>query len=149
MTKTVDAILRGPKPHFRKGVLYAPGQIVPGVPAHEVSDEDFREEEVEVEAKNGEMVKRKVQRPVKFRPLDSQPTVASPVTTADIATGSPDRLNVTDFLKQSTDDIEKAITSGSVDDHLGAIEQAEIARKGPARAAVKEAISARLAAIAR
>lgn len=149
MTKTVDAIVRGPKPHFRDGVLYAAGQIVRGVPADEVGTDDFREEEVEIENKAGHLVKRKIKRPVKFRPLDSAPTVNAPVSTAEVATGNPDRLNVTDFLKQGNDQIVAAIASGSVDDHLGAIEQAEISRKGPARSAVKEAISARFAAISR
>lgn len=149
MTKTVDAIVRGPKPHFRAGVLYAPGQIVRNVPAEEVSDEPSKEIEVEVENKFGNMVKRTAIKRFKFRPLDSAPTVNAPVSTAEIATGNPDRLNVTDFLKQGNDQIVAAITSGSVDDHLGAIEQAEIARKGPARAAVKDAIAARFAALSR
>lgn len=149
MTNLVDAIVRGPQPYFGKdGVLYAPGQLVSGIPADEVSDADTREIEVEIEAKNGDLRKRKIQVPVAFRPANS-PRIAGPATTADVATGNPDRLNVTDFLKGGTDDIVSAIASGSVDDHLGAIEQAEIARKGPARAAVKDAIAARLAAMTR
>ena len=144
MSKTVDAIVRGPRAHFRDGILYAPGQVVKGVPAEEVSKDDFREEELEVENQAGNMVKRKVRRPIKFRPIGSAPTVASPQSTAEVVTGQPDRLNVTDFLKQSPDDITAAIANGNVDEHLGAIEQAEVA--GKSRKAVKEAISARLAA---
>ena len=148
MTKTVDAIVRGPKPHFRDGVLYAPGQVVKDVPEDEVSNNDTYTVEVEVENKLGEMVKRKVEKPIKFRPIGGSMT-ASPTTTADVVTAEPNKLNVTDFLKQSDEHIEAAIASGSVDDFLGAIEQAEIARKGPARKKVKEAISARLASQAR
>lgn len=148
--KTVDAIVRGPRPYFGKDAkIYAPGQIVRDVPASEVSTEDYREEEVEVEAKNGDLRKRKIQRRIKFRPVGDAPTVAGPLDTAEVVTGQPDRLNVTDFLKQSNEQIVAAITSGSVDDHLGAIEQAEISRKGPTRSAVKEAIAARLAATTR
>jgi hypothetical protein len=144
--KTVDAIVRGPKPYFGKdGKLYAPGQIAPNIPADQVSEDDFREEIVQVEARNGDLRDRKIQRRVKFRPLASAPTVAGPLTTAEVVTGQPDRLNVTEFLKQGDDHIVAAIASGSVDEHLGVIEQAELARRGPARRAVKEAISARLA----
>ena len=61
MTKTVDAIVRGPQPYFgADGVIYAPGDIVRGVPADEVSTEAFREIEVEVEARNGDLRKRTV-----------------------------------------------------------------------------------------
>lgn len=148
--KTVDAIVRGPKPYFgADGKLYAPGQIAPNVPADQVSDEDYTEETVKVEARNGDLRDRKIMRRVKFRPIGSAPVAAQPTTTAEVATGQPDRLNVTDFLKGGTEDIVSAIASGKVDEHLGAIEQAEIARKGPARVAVKEAIAARLAATSR
>lgn len=147
MTKLVDAIVRGPQPYFgTDGVLYAAGQIARGVPADEVSNDDTREVEVEVEAKNGDLRKRKVLVPIRFRPIDSAPTIAGPVTTADVATGNPDRLNVDDFLKQGTEQIVDAIASGSVDSHLAAIEQQEIARKGPVRKAVTDAIAGRLAA---
>jgi hypothetical protein len=153
MTKeaqTVDAIVRGPKPYFHSdGKLYGVGQIVRNVPADQVSTADTYPEEVEVEARNGDLRKRTIERRVKFRPVGSQPVAADPQTTADVATGNPDRLNVTDFLKGGTDEIVAAIVSGSVDSHLGAIEQAELSRKGPARVAVKEAIAARLAASAR
>ncbi|ALJ15358.1 hypothetical protein [Sphingopyxis macrogoltabida] len=144
--KTVDAIVRGPRPVFRDSVLYAPGQIVQDVPEDEVSDEKSRIVEVEVENGDGELIKRRIERRYLFRPIGGA-TVNEAVTTADIATGDPARLNVTDFLKQGTDEIVAAIVSGSVDAHIGAIEQAEIARRGPARVAVKEAIAARLAAI--
>lgn len=150
MTKTVDAIVRGPKPYFGKDAkLYAPGQIAPDVPSDEVSTEDYRAETVKVEARNGDLRDREIRRRVRFRPLGKTPVAAQPTSTAEVATGQPDRLNVTDFLKQGTDHIVAAIVGGSVDDHLGAIEQAEVARKGPARSAVKEAIAARLAGLTR
>ncbi len=157
--KTVPGIVRGPKPHFAAdGRIYAPGQIVPDVPAEEVSDEDYHEKEITVQLAQpvvdgkGQLVTeatRKVKVKTVFRPVGSAPTVAGPLDTAEVATGQPDRLNVTDFLKKGVDEIVADITSGTVDDHLGAIEQAEIARKGPARQAVKEAIAARLAGIRR
>lgn len=148
--KTVEAIVRGPKPYFgADSKLYAPGQIAPDIPADQVSEEDYRTETVKVEAKNGDLRDREIRRRVKFRPVGSRPTVAEPLTTAEVATGQPDRLSVSDFLKQGSDDIVAAIASGSVDEHLGVIEQAELARKGPARRAVKEAIAARLAATTR
>lgn len=148
MSKTVNAIVRGPRPHFRDGVLYAPGQIVQGVPAEEVSEKPFRKVEVEYEARNGDMRTKTIEKPVKFRPVGDAAVITESLSTAEVVTGQPDRLNVSDFLKQSADDIAAAIESGSVDAHLGAIEQAELSRKGPARKAVKAALSARLAATA-
>lgn len=150
MTKTVDAIVRGPMPYFGKdGVLYMPDQVVHGVPAEDVS-EDTITKTAEVEAKNGELRERKIEVKAPFKPLDAKASVvAEPVDTAAVATGNPDRLNVTDFLKGGKDDIIAAITNGTVDDHLAAIEQAEIARKGPARSEVKQAIAARIAATTR
>ena len=148
MTNTVDqAIVRGPKPYFgADSKLYAPGQIVTDVPAEEVSADEYRDETVKVEARNGDLRDRQIKRRNKFRPIGKDATVAGPLDTAEVVTGQPDRLNVTDFLKGSTDDIVAAIASGKVDDHLGVIEQAELSRKGPARKAVKDAITARLAA---
>lgn len=147
MTKTVDAIVRGPMPYFGKdGVLYMPGQPVRDVPAEDVS-EDTITKKVEVEAKNGELRQRDIKVAAPFKPLDAKASViAEPVDTATVATGNPDRLNVTDFLKGGTDDIVAAIASGSVDDHLGVIEQAELTRKGADRKDVKAAIAARQAA---
>jgi hypothetical protein len=150
MDKTVDGIVRGPKPYFHTdSKLYAPGQIVRDVPAEAVSDEDFYEETVEVEARNGDLRKRKVKRRVKFRPVGDTPTVAGPLSTAEVATGNPDRLNVTDFLKQNDDHVIAAIASGSVDSHLGVIEQAIVSGKGGARKGVKDAIAARMGAMTR
>jgi hypothetical protein len=148
MMKTVDAIVRGPMPHFGKdGVLYMPGQVVRDVPAEEVTDDDTRTITVQVEARNGDLRDRKVDKPAVFSPLDSKAaTIAGPTDTAEVATGQPDRLNVTDFLKGGTEEIVAAISNGTVDDHLNVIEQAELARRGPARAAVKAAIAARIAA---
>ncbi|HWW56361.1 MAG TPA: hypothetical protein VN047_05665 [Sphingopyxis sp.] len=153
MGKIIQAIVRGPENYF-DGELHPPGAIV-DVDEDFVSDEDEIEKEIEVTLPTPVVVDGKLQRtfketvrvPVRFRPLGSEPTIAGPVTTAEIATGGDlDRLNVTDFLKGGTDDIVKAIVNGNVDDHLGAIEQGELGRKGPARAAVKDAIAARLAA---
>ncbi len=152
MTKTVDAILRGPSPFYKGGVLYVPGQIVPDIPADRVSEDDEIEIEVErtllIALPDGggyeeKAVLRKEKKRVMFRPLDKAPESKARVPGG----GDPARLNVTDFLKGGTDDIVSAIAGGKVDPHLSAIEQAELARRGPARAAVKEAIAGRLAAI--
>lgn len=155
MGNIVQAIVRGPGNYF-DGRLFAPGEIVE-VDEDFVSTEDFIEREVEVTLPNPVVVDGKLVRTAMetikvrtaFRPLGTEPTVNRAMTTAEIATAQPDRLNVTDFLKGGTNETVSAITSGSVDDHLGAIEQAELARKGPARAAVKDAIAARLAAMTR
>lgn len=153
MGKIIQAIVRGPENYF-DGELHPPGAIV-DVDEDFVSTEDFIEKEIDVQLKDPVVVEGKITRsfketvrvPVRFRPLGSMPTVGSPVDTATIATGGDiDRLNVTDFLKGGTDEIVKAIVNGNVDDHLGVIEQGEASRKGPARAAVKDAIAARLAA---
>lgn len=152
MTKTVDAILRGPSPFYKGGTLYVPGQIVPDVPADRVSEDDEIEIETErsllVQSPEGgfeeKAVLRKERKRTMFRPLDKAPKGEAKSPEG----GDPARLNVTDFLKGGADDIVSAIASGKVDPHLSAIEQAELARRGPARAAVKEAIAGRLAAIA-
>lgn len=149
MTKLVEAIVRGPQPYFGKdGVLYMPGQVVRGIPADEVSEDDSRDVDAEYEAINGELRMRKVPRNYQFRPVAGA-TVAGPVDTAAVATGNPDRLNVSDFLKQGEPEMVAAIRSGSVDDHLGAIEQQEITRKGAVRKGLTDAISARMAAMHR
>jgi hypothetical protein len=147
MTTAAKAIVRGPMPYFGKdSVLYMPGQIVTDVPANEVSEDSTRDIKVEVEARNGDLRERTVAKPVPFLPLKAgEPTISGPVDTAEVATGNPDRLNVTDFLKQGDDEIVAAIVSGSVDDHLGAIEQAAIAGKGRMRSAVRDALAARQA----
>lgn len=149
MTKCVDAIVRGPQPYFgTDGKLYAPGELVHDIPADLVSDKDTRTITIKVRNEiTRELVEEERQVPVKFRPAGSMPTVAGPLDPAEIATGQPDRLNTADFLKQSAEDIEAAIASGKVDDHLGAIEQTEISGKG--RKGVKDAIKARAAAIGR
>lgn len=141
--KLVDAIVRGPLPHFGKdGVLYMPGQVVRGVPASEVSDDPV-EFEAEYEANNGDIRTRTLTKTAPFRPLDSKtPIIAEHIDTADVATGQPDRLNVTDFLKQSDDAVVSAIMSGLVDDHLGVVEQGVVTGRR-ARDAVKSAIAAR------
>ena len=149
--KTTEAIVRGPMPYFGKdGVLYMPGQIVRGVPSEDVSDEGTREVTVQVEARNGDLRDRKVEKRSPFMPLKKgEPTIAEPVDTATVATGQPDRLNVTDFLKGGDDDVIRSIVSGSVDDHLGVIEQAVLTGRGKSRERVKDAVMARRAAIAR
>lgn len=156
-TKLVSAIVRGPEPYF-DGTSLHPAKSVVLVDPKYVSDEDTYEEEVEVrlaqpisDGKGGviRVAKETVRKRVKFRPLGSEATIAEPQTTAQVATGpQADRLNVDDFLKQGVKEIENAIVSGSVDDHLGVIEQAEIARKGPTRKDVAAAIAARRASLA-
>lgn len=154
MGKIVQAIVRGPENYF-DGEIHPPGSIVE-VDEDFVSDEDYVEREVEVQLKDPIVVDGKLQRTFKetvqvrtrFLPLGSA-AIAAPATNAEIATGGVERLNVTDFLKGGSDDIVASITNGNVDDFLGAIEQGELARKGPARAAVKAAIAARQAAISR
>lgn len=152
MGKTIPALVRGPGNYF-DGELHAPGQIV-DVDEDFVSTEDFIEREIEVPLEKPVVIDGKIVRTAKetiavrtqFRPLGSMPQAEEGTTTAEIATGDLARLNVTDFLKGGTDEIVKAIVNGNVDEHLGVIEQAELSRKGPARAAVKDAIAARLAA---
>lgn len=143
--KLVDAIVRGPMPYFgADGVLYVPGQVVRGVPAEDVGEDATRKIDAEFEAANGDLRTRKVDKAMPFAPIGSEPSVAGEVTTATAATGQPDRLNVTDFLKGSDEAVIESIRSGSVDDHLGVIEQALIAGKGKPRDAVRTAVSARL-----
>lgn len=155
MGKLVQAIVRGPENYF-DGRLFGPGEIVE-VDEDLVSDDDFIEKEIDVPldkpvVHDGKLIrtaKETVKVRTQFRPIGSEPTINRPVTTAELATGSPDRLNVDDFLKGGVDEIVTSISTGKVDDHLGVIEQQELARKGPARKAVIEAISARLAAASR
>lgn len=148
---TADAIVRGPLPYFGKdGVLYMPGQTVSGVPAADVSADDNTTIQVQVEARNGDLRKRDVDKRVVFRPLKSdEGTIAEHVDTAMVATGQPDRLNVPDFLKQGTSEIVAAIANGTVDDFLGVIEQQETIRKGPVRRDLISAVAARTAALTR
>lgn len=150
MTKLVDAIVRGPQPYFgRDGVLYAPGDIVRDVPADEVSEEVSREIDAEYEAANGDLRTRKVPKAYVFRPIDGAATTAGPSGAVSVATGQPDRLNVPDFLKGGTEQIVAAIANGSVDDHLGVIEQQEIVKKGNVRKDIIAAVAARTAALHR
>lgn len=147
MAKLIDAVVRGPQPYFHSnGVLYMPGQIVKDVPSDDVSEDLSRTVKVEVEARNGDLRERDALKLNVFAPLSGEPTIAGPADTAEVATGNPDMLNVTDFLKKSDDQIIAAIVSGSVDDHLGVIEQAVIAGKVRGRGDVKDAIAARLSA---
>jgi len=156
MGKIVEAIVRGPEPYF-DGEMHEPGEIVQ-VDEDFVSDEDFTEKEIEVTLPQPIVVDGKLQRTftetvkvrTRFRPVGSAEIAGTPRGAQPVGGSEAiDRLNVTDFLKGGTDDIVAAITNGNVDDHLGAIEQGELSRKGPARTAVKAAISARIAAISR
>lgn len=150
MTQLVDAVVRGPMPYFSKeGVLFMPGQVVSGIPADEVTEDATRTVTVEVEAKNGDLRDKKVSVRSPFAPVSGAATIAGSADTSAVATGNPDRLNVSDFLKQGETEMVAAVRSGSVDDHLGAIEQQEIARKGPVRKGLTDAISARMAAMHR
>lgn len=153
MGKIVQAIVRGPEGYF-DGEMHEPGDIV-SVDEDFVSDEDFIEKEVDVTLPVPIVVDGKLQRtfketvkvPTKFRPLGAADVPASPEKTG--TAGGADVFNVSDFLKGGADDIVAKVESGSVDDHLAAIEQGEIARRGPARTKVKEAIEARLATLSR
>src|SRR5690349_7845914 len=102
--KLVDAIVRGPMPYFgTDGVLYMPKQVVQA-PAADVGDEPI-EFEAEFEANNGDIRTRKLTKQPVFAPLDSATAVIGEhVDTATVATGQPDMLNVSDFLKGGTDD---------------------------------------------
>lgn len=150
MGKQVLAIVRGPKPYFNGESLFAPGQQVM-VDEDLVSDKDTIVKTVKVRLKEPVLVDGKLVREAEediavrtqFLPAGSAPVAEQPTTTAEIATGNLDRLNVTDFLKKSADEIGETIGNGSVDDFLDIIEQAEISGKG--RKSVKEAISARRA----
>lgn len=153
MGKKVLAIVRGPENYF-DGQLYAPGQVVE-VDSDLVSSKDTITKTVKVKldkpvvGENGKLIRfaeEEVEVRTRFRPIDGDTPIAEqPTTTAEVATGQPDRLNVNDFLKGGADDIADAIASGKVDDHLGVIEQSEISGKG--RKSVKEAIKARRAAM--
>lgn len=153
MGKIVQAIVRGPENYF-DGELHPPGDIVE-VDEDFVSEEEFVERDVEVPLKNEIVVDGKIVRTAletvkvrtRFLPLGSAATANRPMTTAEIATGGIDRLNVTDFLKGGTDEIVASIVDGNVDDHLGAIEQGEITRKGGGRKDVTNAIAMRNAAL--
>lgn len=155
MGKLVEAIVRGPEPYFNGTRLFAPGQRVM-VDSDYVSDEDTVTKKVKVKLDkptviDGKMVRfadEEVEVRTKFRPVDGDTPVAEqPTTTAEIATGMPDRLNVNDFLKGGADEIEASIANGTVDDFLDVIEQAEISGKG--RKGVKAAVAARRAALSK
>jgi hypothetical protein len=119
--KLVQGVVRGPNSYFAADAsLYAPGEIAL-VPAGEVGPGK------------------------KFADPKGEPVIGEALDTAQVATAQADRLDVTDFLKQGDPQIIAAIVSGTVDDHLGVIEQAVIAGKR-ARGDVKDAITARLAA---
>ncbi|WP_283419237.1 hypothetical protein [Sphingopyxis sp. Geo48] len=153
MGKIVQAIVRGPEPYF-DGEMHEPGEVVQ-VDEDFVSDEDFVEKDVEVTLDQPIVVDGKLQRTftetvkvrTRFRPLGSEPTIGTPTGATPLTGRDLDRLNVADFLKGGADDIVAAITNGNVDEFLGAIEQGELSRKGPARAAVRNAIAARQAAL--
>lgn len=152
MGKKVQAIVRGPENYFN-GSLHAPGAVVE-VDEDLVSNEDTIKKTVRVRLKSPIMDGAKVVRfadeevetRTRFRPLDGA-VIAPNATTAEIATGQPERLNVSDFLKGGVDDIDEAIATGKVDAFLDAISQAEISGKG--RKGVKDAISDRKAALSR
>ena len=147
----VEAIVRGPQPYF-DGKLNPPGAVVL-VDDSLVSEDDTYEVDVKVRLKEpimheGKLVREAtetVTRRVMFRPLEGNARAEGPVPTPRAATAELDRLDVDAFLQKSVADIETAIGNGTVDAHLGAIEQAEIAGKG--RKGVHEAVVARRSAI--
>lgn len=150
MGKKIEAIVRGPENYF-DGQLFAPGQRVL-VDEDQVSSEDTITKKVKVRLNPPQMVDGKLARfaeeevevRTRFLPIGGAPIAEQPTTTAEVATGGLDRLNVTDFLKGGADEIEATIASGNVDAHLDVIEQAEVSGKG--RKGVKAAIKARRAA---
>lgn len=152
----IEAIVRGPEPYFDGQQLQPPGALVV-VDEKFVSEDDFYEDEVMVRlaqpvVQDGKLIreaKETVKKRVKFRPANSVPRAEPALTTPEVATATPDRLDVTAFLQKGVDDIAAAISNGSVDPHLGVIEQAEIAKKGPARKGVTEALTARRAALSK
>lgn len=149
----VQAIVRGPNPYFDGISLYAPGQFVE-VEEEFVSDEPTIKKTIKVKLKNpavvdGKMVRyaeEEVEVATKFAPVGSLPQAVQPTTTAE-TTAELARLDVTDFLKKSTEEIIVAIGNGTVDDFLGVIEQGELTRKGPARKGITEAVAARKGAL--
>ena len=80
-SKRVSAIVRGPQSHFSKtGVLHPPGSLVPfnpedpentGVPAEEVSNDDFRTIKVQCRDR-GERWEEERKVRVQFRPVWSR-----------------------------------------------------------------------------
>ena len=155
MTKQVEAIVRGPQRYFDGHTLHPQGARVL-VDASLVSEDDYIEEEREIrlatpiaDGKGGltRTFTDKVRRRVQFRPIDGRAVAAPTEGTAEVATKEIERLNVDEFLKGELAEIKKAITSGSVDAHLGVIRQQE--SSGKSRSTVADAINAREAALGR
>lgn len=142
----IKAIVRGPEDYF-DGVLHPPGSVVEVDEAF-VSEADTIESDVVVKLakpieKDGKLVRTMIEtisKRTKFRPLDKAELIveSAPATTV---MQQPDRLNVTDLLKGGAPDLVERIESGSLDDFLPAIAQAETTGKG--RKMVLEAIEAR------
>jgi hypothetical protein len=142
----VLAIVRGPEDYF-DGVLHPPGSVVEVDEAF-VSEADTIETEVTVslaqpfEDKNGvlrrtitEVIKKKT----RFRPMTALEGAID--AAPDAAPVQPDRLNLTDLLKGGVPDVVAKIESGSLDDFLPALAQAETLGKG--RKMVLDAVEAR------
>lgn len=157
--RVAAAIVKGPNPYFApSGKLYGPRELVTGDDApfeDEVApDASTRSRPIKVKVRNQltrELVEEEHEAPYRFIPADAGVATAQHELgdrIPDIATGNEgQRLNVNKLLDKSVSDIEATISSGKVDVHLGAIEQAEIA--GKARKAVLSAVKKRSGAIAR
>lgn len=144
----VKAIVRGPEDYFDGAVLHPPGSIVEVDEAF-VSAEDYIPAEVEVrlakpviddQGKVHRIVRETIRKRTMFRPLDG---VSKAIAGAgEVMISQPDRLNVTDFLKNGVAEIVAKIESGGVDDFLDVIATAE--STGRARKTVTEAIAERM-----
>lgn len=144
----VKAIVRGPEDFFDGTALRPQGSVVE-VDEALVSTEDFIEVEVEVRLKDPiidkdgvvhRRVKEKIRKRVMFRPLTGvEQAVAS---ASEPMISQPDRLNITDFLKNGVAEIVAKIETGEIDDFLDAIAMAE--SQGKARKTISDAIAERM-----
>jgi hypothetical protein len=144
----VKAIVRGPEDYFDGAVLHPPGSIVE-VDEQWVSDKDTIDDIVTVRLsqpildKDGNVVRsvtEVIKRRTMFRPLDG---IARAIdASSEPMITQPDRLNVTDFLKNGVAEIVAKIESGEIDDFLDVIAMAE--SQGRGRKTIADAIAARM-----
>lgn len=144
----VQAIVRGPEDFFNGVALYPPGSVVEVDEAF-VSEEDTIDDVVTVRLsqplidKDGNVIRittEVIKRRAMFRPLGKMDKAIS--GSSEVMISQPDRLNVTDFLKNGVTEIVAKIESGEIDDFLDVIANAESIGKG--RKMVADAISERM-----
>ena len=121
-SKRVSAIVRGPQSHFSKtGVLHPPGSLVPfnpedpentGVPAEEVSNDDFRTIKVQCRDR-GERWEEERKVRVQFRPVSEDSDAEAPEPSK---VGADGKFNAGQFLSATVQDIAAKAADGSVDD---------------------------------